>query len=124
MITHACVAKFLNEIQPKREKFSGLSRREKRRKMANEEDAGETVAIRAAVRSAKKAGRPAKIGEPERRPALSKKKEKKAKAKQRIATRGFDKDLGQRTAREGVRAKKTDSVGSGKKSGGKRRKTK
>lgn len=113
-------------MQPKRDKFAGLSRRAKRRKMANEEDAEETPAIRAAVRSAKKAARPTKIGEPERRAGPTKKREKKARAKQRVAKVGgaFEKDMGQRAVREGVRAKKSDSVGSGKKksgSGGKRK---
>lgn len=97
--------------------------------MANEEDAGETGAIRAAVRSAKKAARPAKIGESERRAGpASKKREKKAKAKRPITKVGgsFDKDMGQRAAREGVRAKKGDSIGKGtaKKSGAGKRKGK
>lgn len=85
-------------------------------------------AIRAAVRSAKKAAMPAKIGEPERRTSsLSKKKEKtrerklRGKASARIG-RTFDKDMSQRTAKEGVRAKKGDVIGGmGKKKGGKRR---
>ncbi|KAK7694635.1 nucleolar DEAD-box protein required for synthesis of 60S ribosomal subunit [Cerrena zonata] len=109
--------------KPKRDKFSGLSRRAKRRKMALEDDDGaETGAIKAAVRSAKKAGRPAKIGEPERKP-LSRKAEKKAKAKKMVkvtAKAGFDKDLGQKSSREGVRAKKGDKIGGMGKKGGKK----
>lgn len=98
--------------------------------MAMEEDdaGGESGAIRAAVRSAKKSARPAKIGEPERRPAaISKKKEKNKERKLRgkAATRiggSFDKDLGQRRAKEGVRAKKGDIIGGmAKKKGGKRK---
>jgi len=114
--------------KPKRDKFAGLSRRVKRRKMAMEEDEGaaDSVAIRSAVRSAKKAARPKKIGEPESRQPRSKKAEKKSKRKASArASRGFEKDLGQRTTtREGVRAKKGDVIGGmGKKKGG-RRKTK
>ena len=113
--------------QPKRDKCAGLSRRAKRRKMAMEEDAEETGASRAAVRSAKKASRPAKIGEPERRAmsSKSKKRDKKAvRAKNVTKSKGgaFDRDLGQRPAREGVRAKKGDVIGGmGKKKGGKRK---
>ncbi|KAI0778172.1 DEAD-domain-containing protein [Trametes elegans] len=120
-------AKQAAEPKPKRDKFAGLSRRAKRRKMAMEEDdAVESGAIRAAVRSAKKASRPAKIGEPERRPASSKKREKKKFARSKSVTKqksgAFDKDLGQRPAREGVRAKKGDVIGGmGKKKGGKRK---
>ncbi|KAL7285300.1 hypothetical protein ACG7TL_000395 [Trametes sanguinea] len=120
-------AKQAAEPKPKRDKFAGLSRRAKRRKMALEEDdAAETGAIRAAVRSAKKASRPAKIGEPERRPAQSKKKDKKKAARSKTVTKqkgsSFEKDLGQRPAREGVRAKKGDVIGGmGKKKGGKRK---
>jgi len=116
--------------KPKRDKYAGLSRRDKRRKMAMEEDdaGGESGVIRAAVRSAKKAAQPAKIGEPERRPAaISKKREKnkerklRGKAAARIGG-AFDKDLGQRRAKEGVRAKKGDVIGGmGKKKGGKRK---
>ncbi|KAI0361642.1 DEAD-domain-containing protein [Trametes cingulata] len=119
-------AKQTAEPKPKRDKFAGLSRRAKRRKMAMEEDdAAESGAIRAAVRSAKKASRPAKIGEPERRPA-SKKKDKKKAARSKSVTKqkggAFEKDLGQRPVREGVRAKKGDVIGGmGKKKGGKRK---
>ncbi|KAI0669913.1 DEAD-domain-containing protein [Trametes maxima] len=120
-------AKQAAEPKPKRDKFAGLSRRAKRRKMAMEEDeAPESGAIRAAVRSAKKASRPAKIGEPERRPAQSKKKDKKKAARSKSVTKpkggAFEKDLGQRPVREGVRAKKGDVIGGmGKKKGGKRK---
>ncbi len=88
-----------------------------------EDDAAETGAIRAAVRSAKKASRPAKIGEPERRHTSAKKDKKKKAARSRSAKGGaFDKEMGQRTAREGVRAKKGDVIGGmGKKKGGKRK---
>ena len=90
-----------------------------------EEDAAETGAIRAAVRSAKKSLRPAKIGEPERRQVSTKRDKKKAaRTKSVTKPRGgaFEKDMGQRAAREGVRAKKGDVIGGmGKKKGGKRK---
>ncbi|KAI8995616.1 DEAD-domain-containing protein [Trametes punicea] len=120
-------AKQTAEAKPKRDKFAGLSRRAKRRKMALEEDdAAESGAIRAAVRSAKKASRPAKIGEPERRPPSSRKKDKKRATRSKTITKqkgsAFEKDLGQRPVREGVRAKKGDVIGGmGKKKGGKRK---
>ncbi|CAL1695875.1 unnamed protein product [Somion occarium] len=117
-----------NADKPKRDKFSGLSRRVKRRKMALEEDdAVETGAIKAAVRSAKKSSRPKKIGEPESKPQSRKTKDKKSKAKRPKGVKArsggaFDTDLGQRSSREGVRAKKGDKIGGmGKKGGGKKK---
>ncbi|KAF7791845.1 hypothetical protein EIP86_002869 [Pleurotus ostreatoroseus] len=121
-----------SQDKPKRDKYSGLSRRVKRRKMAMEDDVGETVAIRAAVRAAKKSFKPVKIGEPERR-ASSKADKKKASKKRSAAPASsvkgkgkgkgnFDKEMGQRPVREGVRAKKSDIIGGmGKKKGGKRK---
>ena len=92
-----------------------------------EEDAVETGAIRAAVRSAKKAIKPAKIGEAQRGLPQKKKQtraKKNDKSKPR-AGRGFDAEMGQRPAREGVRAKKGDVIGGmGKKKLGKPRKAK
>ncbi|KAI0348024.1 DEAD-domain-containing protein [Trametopsis cervina] len=116
--------------QPKRDKFAGLSRREKRRKIAIEEDEVETGAIRAAVRSAKKSQKPAKIGD--RQTGLPQKKPKRKIDKSKPKPKGgaksrdaFDKEMGQKSAREGVRAKKGDVIGGmGKKKGGKPRKAK
>ncbi|KDQ63735.1 hypothetical protein JAAARDRAFT_120352 [Jaapia argillacea MUCL 33604] len=111
--------------KPKRDKFAGLSRRAKRRKMAMEEDdaiPGETRVIGAAIRAAKKAARPGKIGEPEKRP-MNSKKDKRGKKKVTARAGGaFSSEMGQSTrAREGVRAKKGDAIGGmGKKKGGKR----
>ncbi|KAL4243573.1 DEAD box helicase family protein [Abortiporus biennis] len=110
--------------KPKRDKFAGLSRRAKRRKMALEEDAAEeTGAIRAAVRSAKKASRPKKIGEQESRPKSDRKKDRKSKRAVKAKAGGaFDHDMNQRGHREGVRAQKGDVVGGmGRKKGGKKR---
>ncbi|KIP11968.1 hypothetical protein PHLGIDRAFT_27593 [Phlebiopsis gigantea 11061_1 CR5-6] len=115
--------------KPKRDKFAGLTRKAKRRKLAMEEDANETGAIKAAIRSAKKTQRPAKIGE--KQPSLPSSKQKsrgkarKAKSISR-STSVFDKDLGQRSnasaaTREGVRAKKGDKIGGMGKKGGKRK---
>ncbi|PCH33623.1 DEAD-domain-containing protein [Wolfiporia cocos MD-104 SS10] len=112
--------------KPKRDKYAGLSRRAKRRKMAMEDDddAG-SGAIRAAVRSAKKAARPGKIGEPEKRMPSVKEKAKERKLRGKASARvggAFDKDMGQRTSKEGVRAKKGDAIGGmGKKKGAKRK---
>lgn len=92
-----------------------------------EEDEAESGAIRAAVRSAKKAIKPAKIGEAQRGLPQTKKKAKTSKAtKGKPRTGGrFDSEMGQRPAREGVRAKKGDVIGGmGKKKGGKPKKAK
>ncbi|KAG5635096.1 nucleolar DEAD-box protein required for synthesis of 60S ribosomal subunit [Sphagnurus paluster] len=111
--------------KPKRDKFSGLSRKAKRRKMIMEEDAemGDEKSINAAIRSAKKSSRPTKIGIPEKRPAKSKSRGKPRKVTSR-AGGAFDRDAEQKVSRrEGVRAKRTDAIGGlGKKGGNKGRK--
>lgn len=110
--------------QPKRDKFSGLSRREKRRKLAMEEDAAETGAIKAAIRSAKKSSRPAKIGEVQKKLPSAKDKAKAKRKPKVVSSRAgaFDRDLGQRQqSREGVRSKKSDKIGGMGKKGGKRK---
>lgn len=94
--------------------------------MAMEEDAGESGAIKAAIRSAKKTQRPAKIGEKQASFPSSKQKSKDKARKQKGTSRStsvFDKDLGQRSTstREGVRAKKGDKIGGMGKKGGKRK---
>ncbi|KAE9411109.1 DEAD-domain-containing protein [Gymnopus androsaceus JB14] len=117
------------DAKPKRDKFSGLSRKAKRRKMARDEDAeiGNEGAMKAAIRSAKKGFQPSKIGEPERRPVkTSKTKEKKKKSRRNSALGkrgGFERDLGDKASRhEGTRAKKGDIIGGmGKKKGPKRK---
>lgn len=97
--------------QPKRDKFSGLTRRAKRRKMAIEEEKteGETGAITASIRSAKKLQRPAKIGDAQARLPGKNRKSQKKKAEKRRGSAGFDKDMSARS--EGVRAKKGDTIG-------------
>lgn len=112
-------------IQPKRDKFAGLTRKAKRRKMALEADKelGETGAVNAAIRSAKKAARPAKIGIPDHRNVPASKRTKARKGASKTGGNTFDRDLSSKAARgEGVRAKKGDAIGGmGKRKGGKRR---
>lgn len=124
-MTDIYVPPSLCNSQPKRDKLDGLTRRAKRRKLALEDDneRGDAGAIAASIRSAKKAGRPAPIGEPERRLAKrTKSKDKSVKRKKpigRVASAGFDRDLGQKKGpSEGVRARRGDVVGGmGKKKG-------
>ena len=97
--------------QPKRDKFSGLTRRAKRRKMAMEEDETDQDAIGASVRSAKKSMRPTKIGMPEPRSQKVRPKKTRGGPKKQKNVSPFDHDLGQHTKTEGIRAKKGDSVG-------------
>jgi ATP-dependent RNA helicase DDX27 len=80
--------------------------------------------MKAAIRSAKKAARPAKIGVPEKR--TSKPKGKKSGPIKIARTGGaFDRDIEQKAGnsgrREGVRAKKGDAIGGMGKKGGKRK---
>lgn len=92
--------------------------------MAKEEDAeiGDTGAVNAAIRSAKKAARPTKIGSlkrPTQKPSPSKPSKKRSTKK----GSNFDRDLGQKTRNEGVRATKGDKIGGmGKKLGRKKEK--
>ncbi|KAF8908956.1 P-loop containing nucleoside triphosphate hydrolase protein [Gymnopilus junonius] len=113
--------KALDENKPKRDKFSGLSRKAKRRKMIMEEDKelGDDNALNAAIRSAKKAARPPKIGEPERKPSRPLKKKQKSSSKKPRTGGMFENDMGQksRASNEGIRAKRGDAVKLGKKAG-------
>jgi len=105
--------------KPSRGKLSGLSRKAKRRKMTTEEDKelGDNKSLNAAIRSAKMAARPAKIGVPERKDSASPKKKRKALTR---SGNRFDSDFGRKSkSREGVRAKKGDTVKLGK-TGGKK----
>ncbi|KAJ3750359.1 DEAD-domain-containing protein [Lentinula detonsa] len=114
------------ENKPKREKFAGLSRKAKRRKMAREEDEemGNEGAVKSAIRSVKKSIRPSKIGEPERRPVKASKTKEKKKIRRKTAVGkggAFERELGQ-GRHEGARAKKGDIIGGmGKKKGSKRK---
>ena len=93
--------------KPKRDKFAGLTRRAKRRKLASEEESREDKkSADAAIRSAKKAARPAKIGVPSR-PA-SRRKQKRKSGSSKV---GFSHDQGLRASRsEGIHAKRGDHV--------------
>ncbi|KAJ7783807.1 DEAD-domain-containing protein [Mycena maculata] len=112
--------------KPKRDKFSGLTRKAKRRKLAREEDEelGDDGATKAAIRSAKKSARPTKIGVlVPRKP--TKKAARNAHKKVTARTGGaFDRDLGHKggSSGEGVRSKKGDAVGRMGKKIGKRKK--
>lgn len=92
--------------KPKRDKFSGLTRRAKRRKLASEEESKEDRrSTNAAIRSAKKAARPARIGVPNQ-PASTQGKSKH-KRKSGLSKVGFSHDQGSRVSRrEGIRAKR------------------
>lgn len=108
--------------KPKRDKFAGLSRKAKRRKLAKEEDAAQGVekTINSSIRQAKKAQRPTKIGLPE---AKGFKRERKSKdSKQKSTTKlgkglGFARDAAEssKRSREGTRSKRGDAIGGVKK---------
>jgi len=84
--------------------------------MEDDKELGDNKSLSAAIRSAKKAARPAKIGAPERKDS---KPSKKGKVSARFG-KTFDSDFGQKSkSREGVRAKKGDAVKLGK-AGGKK----
>lgn len=94
--------------------------------MEEDDEIGDSRAVNAAIRSAKKSAQPAKIGVPEKRSSQSSKsKAKKRRTKVTARTGGaFERDLGQKSGGEGVRAKKGDVIGGmGKKSGKRRRHT-
>ncbi|KAJ7181679.1 DEAD-domain-containing protein [Mycena crocata] len=109
--------------KPKRDKFSGLTRKAKRRKLAMEEDEelGDDRATKAAIRSAKKSARPAKIGIQVPRPPSK----KASRSRKKVTARSggaFDRDFGQKGSQEGVRSKKGDAPGRVGKKVGKRKK--
>lgn len=109
---------------PKRDKFSGLNRKAKRRKMAAEADKefNDHAALSSGIRAAKKAQRPGKIGDNEPTPSFGKKKKDAGKgkkpghasAKKRVLgkTSSFGSEMGGRRGgggtSEGIRAKKGD----------------
>jgi ATP-dependent RNA helicase DDX27 len=92
-----------DEFKPKRDRLSGLSRREKRRKLAMEEEkeTGDRRALDAAIRLAKRANRPAKIGASEKH--ADKRSGKKNKASERRTSSrkksAFDSEIGRRKGR-------------------------
>ncbi len=94
--------------KPKRDKFSGLTRRAKRRKLASEEETGEERrSTDAAIRSAKKSARPAKIGVPSGPPASRNGKSKQKRKRGGSSKVGFNYDRGLKASRrEGNHAKR------------------
>ena len=84
--------------------------------MEEDKELGDDKSLNAAIRSAKKAARPAKIGVPEQKDSKSLKK----KCKSVRSGNTFDSDFGQKSKGwEGVRSKKGDAVKLGK-TGGKK----
>lgn len=89
--------------------------------MEEDKEIGDEKSLNAAIRSAKKSARPAKIGIPEKRPVKSKSKGKPRRVTS-SAKGAFDQDIGQKAGRrEGLRAKKSDAIGGMGKKGGKRK---
>lgn len=88
--------------------------------MEEDNELGDNKSLNAAIRSAKKAARPAKIGVPERKDSKSPKKKRKVSVR---SGNTFDSDFGQKSKSrgEGVRSKKGDTVKLGK-TGGKKAK--
>lgn len=107
-----------NGKKEKHGKYDGLSRKQKRRKMANDEEAreaGQAERISAAIRSAKKSSRPVKITEPlKRKASASGKKDRKKVSKIKLGGKGSAFD-----GHEGMRAKPVKVALDKKKSGGK-----
>ncbi|KAJ3575639.1 hypothetical protein NP233_g978 [Leucocoprinus birnbaumii] len=92
----------LDANKPKRDKHSGLTRKAKRRKLAREadEELNDSKSISAAIRSAKKASRPAKIGLPEQA------KPKKRNNKKSGAKSSFDRELTSRGPKQQSKTKR------------------
>ncbi|KAF9527593.1 ATP-dependent RNA helicase drs1 [Crepidotus variabilis] len=112
--------KAVDNEKPNRDKFSGMTRKQKRRKLAMEEDQefNDTKSIHSAIRSAKKAHRPTKIGMPEVKDTKGNKKKTKSSLSKK-ARSSFDTDVGsKRKAVEGIRSKKNDAVRLNVKKGG------
>ncbi|KIO08266.1 hypothetical protein M404DRAFT_14340 [Pisolithus tinctorius Marx 270] len=104
---------------PKREKYAGLSRKAKRRKIAldAEKESGEKGAIDAAIRSAKREARAGKISKIQPRTGGRKKAIPKITSR---AGSAFAQDLSVKARREGIRARKGDKIGGMSRKGGRR----
>lgn len=118
----------IKEKPIKRGKYDGLSRKVTRRRIALEADAKDMDSTAAAIRHAKKSGRPTKISEPMARPDTKKMKMKKAHEVKKARGSVFDAEKGHKKSsisHEGMRAKqvkvnlskkgKSGGKGSGKK---------
>ncbi|KIM66183.1 hypothetical protein SCLCIDRAFT_1211412 [Scleroderma citrinum Foug A] len=109
-----------DSLKPKRDKYAGLSRKVKRRKMAieAEQEPGQKGAIDAAIRSAKRQARPGKVGKVQTKNAAGGRKKVASKGTSRVGD-AFNHDLSAK--REGIRARKGDAIGGmGRRKGGKR----
>ncbi|KAF9456194.1 DEAD-domain-containing protein [Collybia nuda] len=98
------------ENKPNRDKFAGLSRKAKRRKMTMEDDEelGDQKVLKAAIRSAKKLARPSKIGVRQSQSNTTKKKPKRVVSR---AGGAFERDMDKNiSGGEGIRAKKGDAI--------------
>lgn len=121
----------------KHDRFSGLSRKQKRTKMAKEELAAEEKgsglghgAIEAGIRSAKKAARPKELGVPEPRKGTKVAKEGAGKKKKRSSSAalkvgkkggGFSRDFSERGEGGGASKRSSGGASRGGGSGGKSR---
>lgn len=96
----------------KRDKFSGLSRRAKRQRLASEAETKEDKrANDAAIRSAKKTARPSKINVPNK-PNVPRRQSRSKQRGDKLGKAEFSHDQGWRGSRkEGIRAKRGDVVG-------------
>lgn len=107
-----------NGKKEKHGKYDGLSRKQKRRKMANEEEERENARsnVATAIRNAKKASRPVKITEPlKAKSKAAGRKDKKKKGGSKIKLGG----KGSAFEHEGMRAKPVKVALDKKKGGGK-----
>jgi ATP-dependent RNA helicase DDX27 len=82
-----------DKLEVKRHKHAGLSRKAKRRKMAQEEDKGTERVVNAAIRHAKKMSKPNRIGAPENAVTSSK---REGSIKKRKRTGGIGNNMGER----------------------------
>lgn len=94
--------------------------------MKEDAELGGAGPINAAIRNAKKANRPTRIGVPEKprdvRAAKTKERKAQRKKKDKLSKIGFKEEIGVKrktgsTSREGARAKKGDAIGGNKKKG-------
>ncbi|EAU93002.1 ATP-dependent RNA helicase drs1 [Coprinopsis cinerea okayama7 len=114
-----------DESKPSRDKYSGLSRKAKRRKMAMEEDkeSGVQKSVNAAIRSAKKASRLSKIS---MLPSKGSSSNANSSAKPRSSSKAksnFDTDRGSRSKNQSSPSKpKSASGGKGRKPKGHKKK--
>ncbi|WFC94874.1 RNA helicase [Malassezia brasiliensis] len=109
-----------------KDRFAGLSRRQKRLKLMREEDAKENNSreIDASIRAAKRAQRPKELGvnEPKYKPKPSKPKRRKISTELRSSDKGgaFGRDMSSARSTKGSASKPNKTSGRGGKKGGRR----